>query len=129
MSEHEKSKAEPKGRIRAKPGSKKETGDYYHVEVRDKNQFTSFRTQDIGRKGHTQRVAGRRDTGSWDTQKWLISKEDAHVKKGIILADDEGVKQVLDNLGSKPKHLKGDIFKAKPRPNIPEKIKPTKAQK
>jgi len=32
-------------------------------------------------------------------------------------------------LGSKPKHVKGDIFEAKDKPNVPEKKKPTEAQK
>ncbi len=32
-------------------------------------------------------------------------------------------------MGSKPKHVKGDIFEAKDKPNVPEKKKPTEAQK
>ena len=31
-------------------------------------------------------------------------------------------------LGSEPKHVKGDVFKAKDRPNVPEREKPTTAQ-
>lgn len=129
MGKRARSRAQPEGRSRRKPGSKKDTGDYYHVEVRDKNQFKSFRTHDVGRKGHTQRVAGRRERGSWSTQKWLIGKKDAHVKNGYLIADEEGVKKVLDQLGSKPRRIKGDIFKARPRPNVPEKDKPTYSQK
>ncbi len=127
MSKTERSRSQPSGRARKKPGAGGE-GDYYHVEVRDKNQFTSFRTQDIGREGHTQRVAGHRKSGSWDTQKWLIHKDDAHVEGDTLVTDDEDVQNVLDQLGSEPKHVKGDIFEAKPRPNISEKEKPTKAQ-
>jgi hypothetical protein len=32
-------------------------------------------------------------------------------------------------LGSEPMFLKGDMFKAKPRPNVPEREKPTLAQR
>jgi hypothetical protein len=35
----------------------------------------------------------------------------------------------LEQLGSEPIHVKGDIFEAKPRPNIPEAEKPTTAQR
>jgi len=127
MSKRQRSLAQPEGRSRAKPGSKK-TGDYYHVTVRPKYEFTSFRTHDIGRPGHSQRVAGRRKSGSWATQKWLISKKDAHVTNGELVADDEGAKEILDKLRGKIQRVKGDIFRAKPRKNVPEKDKPTKAQ-
>jgi hypothetical protein len=36
---------------------------------------------------------------------------------------------LIQKLGSKPKHVKGDIFEAKDRPNVPEKKKPTEAQR
>jgi hypothetical protein len=36
---------------------------------------------------------------------------------------------VLDSLGSEPRHLSGDRFKAAPRPNVRERDKPTPAQK
>jgi hypothetical protein len=45
-----------------------------------------------------------------------------------LKAGDKDVQEVLDQLGSKPKHVKGDIFEARPRKNVPEKDKPTKAQ-
>jgi len=35
---------------------------------------------------------------------------------------------VIEALGSKPKHVKGDVFEAKDRTNIPENKKPTEAQ-
>ena len=35
---------------------------------------------------------------------------------------------VLAKLGSEPVHVKGDIFEARPRRNIPEREKPTPAQ-
>lgn len=127
MTPRQRALAQPEGRSRAKPGTKGE-GDYYRVVIRDKSQFTSFRTHDIGDEGGIQRLAGHRKSGSWDTQAWLISKDFAHRDNGELIADHEDAKEVLEKLGSKPKHQKGDIFTAKPRKNVPEKDKPTKAQ-
>jgi hypothetical protein len=128
MSSRQHSRAQPEGRKRKKPGTTGR-GDYFHIAVRPKGQFTTFRTQDVGERGGIQRVAGRRGSGSWDDQKWLISKEQAHVEKGRLVPDTEEARHVLDRLGSKPQHVKGDRFKAKPRPNVPEEDKPTLAQK
>lgn len=128
MTSRQKTLAQPEGRKRAKPGSTGE-GEYFRITIRDKDQFSSFKVHDVGDKGGIQRVAGRRKSGSWDTQAWLISKDRA-VKEGTSLkAKDKYVKEVLDSLGSKPKHLKGDIYTAKSEVNIPEEKKPTKAQK
>ena len=113
---------------RAKPGSMGE-GDYYRIELRPSNDFTFFRNHDVGDKGHLIRVAGKRTSGSWDTVAWLVSKEDAHIEGETLIGDNEDAKQLIESLGTKPKHVKGDIFEAKDRPNIPEKKKPTEAQK
>ena len=122
------SSEKPVRKRRAKPGSMGE-GDYYRIELRPSSDFTFFRNHDVGDKGHLIRVAGKRTSGSWDTVAWLVSKEDAHIEGGTLVADSEDAKQLIDSLGSKPKHVKGDIFEAKDRPNIPEKKKPTEAQK
>lgn len=111
-----------------KPGTTGK-GDYYHIEVRPKKEFTTFRTQDVGEKGGVQRVAGKRGSGSWDTQKWLIGKDEAHMEGDNLVPDTKEAREVLKNLGSKPAHIRGDRFKAKPRENVPEKEKPTPAQK
>ena len=58
-------------RTRKAPGSGGQ-GEYYHVEVRPGDDFVTFRTQDVGDPGHVQRVAGKRESGSWATVKWLI---------------------------------------------------------
>jgi hypothetical protein len=113
---------------RAKPGSTGQ-GQYYRVVVRDKSEFTTFRNQDVGDKGHIQRLAGHRSSGSWDTQAWLIGKKDAHKSGDTLVADSKDAKEILDMLSSKPKHIKGDIFMAKDRRNVPESQKPTSAQK
>jgi hypothetical protein len=128
MSSRQRAISQPEGRKRAKPGSKG-TGNYYRITVRDKYQFSSFKTDDVGDKGGIQRIAGHRPSGSWDTQAWLISKDRAKKVNKTLEAKDKDVQEVLDQLGSKPKHIKGDIFEAKPRPNIAEKDKPTKAQR
>jgi hypothetical protein len=55
------------------------TERYIRVRVRDPKDFIpgSFRTHDIGRKGHSKRIAGRlKSTGEWETQAWLISRKD-----------------------------------------------------
>lgn len=128
MSSRQHAKAQPEGREREEPGATGQ-GEYYHVEVRPKTQFTTFRTQDVGKKGGIQRVAGKRSSGSWDDQKWLIGKDHAHIENDKLVPDTEDARGVLERLGSEPQHIKGDRFKAKPRPNVPEKDKPTAAQK
>lgn len=127
MSSRQRSLAQPEGRRRAKPGTKG-SGDYFRVVVRDKNQFTSFRNQDVGEKGGLQRVAGHRPSGSWSTQAWLISKDFAHKEGERLVADHEDAKELLQKLGSTPTHEKGDVFSAKARSNVPERDKPTEAQ-
>lgn len=128
MTKRQHSLAQPEGRARAKPGTTGE-GDYYRIVVRPKKQFTTFRNQDVGEPGGLQRLAGKRSSGSWSTQAWLIHKSHAHVEGDTLIADSEDVKNLLETLGSAPKHEKGDIFTAKDRHNVPEKEKPTEAQK
>jgi hypothetical protein len=113
---------------RAKPGARG-SGEFFHIEVRPRREFKTFRTQDVGRKGGIERVAGRRGTGSWDTQKWLISKEHAHREGRKLVADTADARKVLRELGAAPTHLMGDRFKAKDRPNVPERRKPTPAMR
>ena len=112
---------------RAKPGATGE-GEFFHIEVRPRREFTTFHTQDVGKKGGIERVAGKRSSGSWDTQKWLIGKEHAHLEHGRLIADSVDARHVFDELGSGLTHISGDRFRAKPRPNIPEAEKPTAAQ-
>jgi hypothetical protein len=127
MTPREHALAQPEGRKRAKPGTKGE-GDYFRIVVRPKEEFTTFRYQDVGEKGHIQRLAGKRSSGSWDTQAWLINKDDAHLEGATLVADTDDARKLIDTLGTKPKHVKGDVFEAKDRPNVPESKKPTEAQ-
>lgn len=128
MSTQARSRAQPEGAGRQKPGATGE-GDYFHIQVRPKTEFTTFRTHDVGEPGGIQRVAGKRSSGSWDTQKWLIGKEHAHVEGHRLVADTDDARKVLTTLGSEPRHLGGDRFKAAPTPNVAERDKPTPTQK
>lgn len=120
-------KPQSKEQTRKKPGSSGK-GEYYHVEVRPGEKFVTFRTQDVGRRGHIQRVAGQRSSGYWTTVKWLIGKEDAHIQGEKLVPDTKAAKDIIEQLGSQPVHLIGDRFKARPQLNIPESTKPTPAQ-
>jgi hypothetical protein len=46
-----------------------------------------------------------------------------------LVPDHADAKSLFEDLGSTPKHVKGDVFKASDRPNVAEKDKPTAAQK
>ena len=128
MSKRQHSLAQPEGRARKRPGAG--GGKFYRIEVRPKNEFVTFRTQDVGKKGHLERLAGRRSSGSWDTATWLVSKEDAHVANDKLIFDDTKIRKVLsDQIRGPIVHKKGDIFTAKPRKNVPEAAKPTLAQR
>lgn len=127
MSSRARARAQPQG-DRAKPGSKG-GGAFFHIEVRPRSEFKTFRTQDVGSSGGIERVAGKRGSGSWDTQKWLIGKDHAHIENGRLVADSADARHVLDALGSPPKHIEADRFRARPRPNVPEREKPTPAQR
>jgi len=109
-----KAKKQSASQKREKPGSSGE-GDYYHVELPTSGDFTTYRTQDVGEAGHIQRVGGKRSSGSWTTVKWLISKDDAHVQNGRLVADTKDAKDVLDKLGVPPMHLTGDRFQVEGR--------------
>ncbi|HEY6074923.1 MAG TPA: hypothetical protein VIV15_16475 [Anaerolineales bacterium] len=127
MSPRQHAASQPEGRSRQRPGAG--GGNFYRVEVRPKSDFVTFRTQDVGGKGHIERVAGRRESGSWATVAWLIGKEDAHVSGRKLVADSRDARNLLKKLGSQPVRRSGDRFDAKDRPNVPERAKPTAAQK
>jgi len=113
---------------RAKPGARG-TGRFFHIQVRPKSEFVTFRNQDVGGRGGIERLAGQRANGSWDTQKWLIGKSEAHLDGEQLVADTAAARKVLSQLGSTPRHLGGDRFTARPRRDIPESEKPTPAMR
>jgi hypothetical protein len=112
---------------RKAPGSTGE-GKFYRIELRPKGQFSSFRIQDVGKKGGLERLAGHRPSGSWDTAAWLISKDKADVVNGHLKITGTKEKSVLKQIKGPIVHIKGDIFRAHPL-NIPEAKKPTPAMK
>ncbi len=128
MDRRQPAKAQPEGRARAKIGTKGE-GEFYRIEVRNKKEFSTFRYHDVGSKGHLMRLSGKRPTGSWGTAAWLVEKGDAHVAGSSLVPDTRAAKKLFDTLGSRPRRVKGDIFEAKDRRNIPEGEKPTTAQR
>lgn len=128
MTPRERALPQTEGRKRAKPGTTGE-GDYFRIILRPKDEFATFRFQDVGEKGHIMRLAGKRSSGSWDTHAWLISKTDAHLVGDSLVGDNKDARSVITALGTKPKRIKGDIFEAEDRPNVPERLKPTAAQK
>jgi len=113
---------------RAKPGARGR-GDFFHIQVRPKGEFVTFRNHDVGLRGGIERIAGQRANGSWDTQKWLIGKSEAHRDGKQLVADTPAARKVLGQLGSVPRHLGGDRFMAKPRRKIPAAEKPTPAMR
>jgi hypothetical protein len=128
MSHTEHARAQPQGRGRKKPGTTGR-GEYYRIVVRPKEEFVTFRTQDTGSPGHIERLAGKRRSGSWSTQAWLVSKHDAHWDGIRLVPDTADARDLLSRPGSEPVHVKGDVFEAKDRPNVPERAKPTAAQR
>lgn len=115
-------------RRRARPGTRG-SGKFFHIEVRPRSDFVAFRNHDVGRRGGIERVAGRRASGAWATQKWLIGKHEAHRTGRTLVADTEAARRVLAQLGSAPRHLGGDRFVARTRRNVPEQAKPTPAMR
>ena len=52
---------------------------YARYRIREPKEFikSSFRTHDVGRVGHTKRIAGRlKKTRKWETQAIIISRAD-----------------------------------------------------
>lgn len=99
---------------RAKSGASGE-GEFYHIEIRPSTGFKTFRTQDVGKPGGLERVAGKRHDGTWDTQKWLISKRLAYVENGRLMASSDAARAMFDELGSVPVLVEGDRFQATPK--------------
>lgn len=127
MTVRERSLAQPQGRGRKKPGTTG-AGKFYRIEIRPKGQFTSFRIQDVGKKGGLERLAGRRSSGSWATVSWLIAKKNAHLKGTTLVIDNVKERAALKKAIRGPiTHVKGDVFHAHPTKNVPESAKPTPA--
>lgn len=104
----------PKDRERETPGATG-GGGFYHIEVRPKEEYKRFRARQVGEKAGIERVGGQREDGVWETVKWLVGKELAHVENGRLVADHRDAKELFDRLDSAPKHIEGNRFEAKDR--------------
>lgn len=106
-----------KKRTRKSPGAESE-GRFFQIEVRPKKEFVTFRTQDVGEKGHLERIAEQRESGDWDTHTWLVAKDDAYVRADSSLSIvDVRARSVLEQIQGRIKHVKGDVYRAKPLRN------------
>ncbi len=114
---------------RKAPGSTGK-GKFFHIQVRPKSEFTTFRVQDVGEKGGLERLAGKRPgpKGTWDTVTWLVSKDDAHIDAHGHLKITGKAKSVLKQFKGRIVHVKADIFRAHEK-NVREVDKPTPAMK
>jgi hypothetical protein len=52
------------------------TKRYLRVRINPPSKYIKFRTHDIGAKGHSKRIAGMTKEGEWETQAFLINRED-----------------------------------------------------
>ena len=128
MTHEQHARAQPQGAARKRSGTGG-AGKFYHIEVRPAREFQTIRTQDVGRTGGLERRAGKRSSGSWATESWLVEKKNAHVTgTGKLVLDNPKERRSLKIRGP-IEHVKGDVFSAKPRRNVPEREKPTAAQK
>lgn len=100
----------PKSTVRRRATASVKPRGFFHIEVQPKEAFVEFKTQDIGRDGGIERVAGKRPGGAWSTQEWLIAKDQAHVERGTLIGDTVDARRVLTMLGSEPRHIKADRF-------------------
>ena len=87
-------------------------GEFYHIVVRPKKDFVGFRNQDVGEKGHIERLAGKLKNGEWATHSWLIEKTDAKVKGKSLIGKTDDAKDLIKKLPVKPKLEEGDVFYA-----------------
>src|SRR3989338_7365697 len=128
MTHRQHALAQPQGRDRKKPGTTGK-GKFFRIEIRPKNEFKTFRIHDVGKKGGLERLAGKRSSGSWDTVAWLVSKKDAKIRNRELIIKEIHAKTVLKNLSGPIMRVKGDIFRAHSRANVPERSKPTAAMR
>lgn len=87
--------------------------EFYYIEVKPKEEYKTFRTQDVGKPDRIERVAGQRADGVWETVKWLVNKRLAHIENGTLVADERDAQELFDNFDAAPRHIEGNRFEAK----------------
>jgi hypothetical protein len=67
-------------------------GNQLRIRVRNPQQFSAFRTQDVGSKGKMERIAGMKRGDGWMTQAWRFNLGDyagfGEVKHDILSLKD-----------------------------------------
>lgn len=87
--------------------------EFYHIQIKSNKNFKRFRTHKVGGEIGIERVGGQRADGCWETIKWLVSKDLAHIANGKLIADHEDVKELFAKLGFVPIHIEGNRFEMK----------------
>ncbi len=95
-----------------------EESNFYHLALRPADQFTIFRTHDVGLNGHTLRVSAKKHGTRWVTQEWLVNKADAHIEGDHLVADEPSVQKFISKLGTAPRRIEGDRFVVKPKRHV-----------
>jgi hypothetical protein len=122
-----KAKPRAKSTVRRRTKTAARQRGFFHIEVQPREAFMEFKTQEIGRDGGIERVAGKRAGGSWSTQEWLIAKDQAHVERGLLIGDTVDARRVLTMLGREPRHIKADRFTIHGHTGMPADVSPTLA--
>ena len=119
--------ARPKSSTQRRATASAKPRGFFHIEVQPKEAFVEFKTQDIGRDGGIERIAGKRAGGAWSTQEWVIAKDQAHVERGTLIGDTVDARRVLTMLGAEPRHIKADRFTIHGHTGMPADVSPTLA--
>ena len=93
-------------------GSAARNAGFFQVQLRDRKQFSNFRTEKLDTQGRIQRIAGQRSGSSaWTDQELQISKECAHIENHRLIADTDEARRYLGHVGP-VEHVGGDLFRA-----------------
>lgn len=99
----------------------------YRITVRPKNQYTTFRTQQIA--PWLERIAGRNYKGKRYTVTRLVGKQCARLdERENLIVTDKHASIVLKHIDGIIKPIDWDIFKAKPSFFAPELTPPVDEQ-
>lgn len=94
-------------------------GKYFKIVIRPKSEF---KTQDMKKDQIGEgvvRVAGKRKSGLWDTQAWLISQREAHMEDRRLVPDTQIARYAVKSLASEPRWVRTNVFRARDRFRIP----------
>lgn len=88
---------------------------FFHIEILPKQIYKRFRRRDVDEKVGIASVDGQLSSGEWETVKWIVSSEIAHVENGELVADNNDAQELLDKIGFVPQHIEGNRYGAKAR--------------